>query len=105
MKIVALLTGKGNSALKNKNITKVKGKPILAYPCIEAKKVKAIGGFYTSSDSARILNIASNWGFKKILRPNYWDNNLKRMLANENQLLNDKFNLHESGKFLELTFK
>ena len=45
MKIVALLTGKGNSALKNKNITKVKKKPILAYPCIEAKKVKSINAF------------------------------------------------------------
>ena len=69
MKIVALLTGKGNSALKNKNITKVKKKPILAYPCIEAKKVKGIKGFYVSSDSKRILNIANNWGFEKILRP------------------------------------
>lgn len=35
--------------------------------------------------------IFKNINLKKILRPNYWDNNLKRMLANENQLLNDKF--------------
>ena len=99
MKIVALLTGKGNSALKNKNITKVKGKPILAYPCIEAKKVKAIGGFYTSSDSARIFNIASNWGFKKILRP--------KKLAKKNSLHRDvilhslKY-LHEKKIFPEI---
>ncbi len=81
MKIVALLTGKGNSALKNKNITKVKKKPILAYPCIEAKKVKSINGFYVSSDSKKILNIASNLGFEKILRP--------KKLAKKNSLHRD----------------
>ena len=45
MTVTALLTGKGNSTLKNKNILPVFGKPILWYPCSEAKKCKSIDNF------------------------------------------------------------
>jgi CMP-N,N'-diacetyllegionaminic acid synthase len=67
--ILALLTGRGGSKLKDKNILKINGKPCLAYPCIEAKKVKMISDFYVSSDDKKILNIANSFGFKKIKRP------------------------------------
>ena len=69
MKIFALLTGKGGSSLKNKNLIKIKKKRILDYPCEAAKKVKSISHFYVSSENIKILNAASENGFKKILRP------------------------------------
>ena len=35
---VALLTGRGNNTLKDKNIREVCGKPLLAYPAEAARK-------------------------------------------------------------------
>ncbi len=40
MKIAAIITGKGSSSLKNKNMLKINNRPVLSYPCVEAKKVK-----------------------------------------------------------------
>ena len=40
MTICAILTGRGGSTLKDKNIIKVKNRPILSYPCRAALKVK-----------------------------------------------------------------
>ena len=37
MKVVALLTGRGNNTLKNKNILPVLGKPLLYYPAVAAR--------------------------------------------------------------------
>lgn len=69
MNIVALLTGRGNNTLPNKNILPVKGNPLMSYPANEAKKVAKIEHFYASSDCEKILNIAENLGYKKIKRP------------------------------------
>ena len=71
MNIVALLTGRGGSSLKDKNVIKILKKPVLAYPCEEAKKVKIINNYFVSSDDNKILNTASKYGFKKIQRPKY----------------------------------
>ncbi len=68
-KILALLTGRGGSKYKDKNIKKIFGSPVLSYPCNEANKVKNINYFYTSSDDNKILSLASNYGYKKIKRP------------------------------------
>lgn len=69
MKIAALLTGRGGSSLKDKNILPIYGKPLLYYPAMAAKKSKYITAFYVSSDNEKILNIASDLGYKKIRRP------------------------------------
>ena len=69
MKVAAIVTGKGSSQLKNKNLIKILGKPLMHYPCIEAKKCKEIKKFYVSSEDNKILNYASKLGFKKIKRP------------------------------------
>ena len=69
MKIAALLTGKGSSTLKNKNLLKINNKPILYYPCKEAKKVKDIDKFFVSSEDKKILDICNKYGYEKILRP------------------------------------
>lgn len=69
MKIIALLTGKGGSILKNKNIMKLNKKRILDYPCLAAKKTKQINDFFVSSEDQSILKAAKKNGFKTILRP------------------------------------
>ena len=71
MKIAAIITGKGSSTLKNKNILKINNKPVLAYPCLEAKKVKVINKFYVSSEDKKILSLCHKYGYKKIMRPKF----------------------------------
>ena len=69
MKIVSLLTGRGNNTLKDKNILPVLGKPLLYYPAMAAKSCKMISDFYVSSDDEKILNAAAACGYRKIKRP------------------------------------
>ena len=69
MKVVALLTGRGNNTLKDKNILPVLGHPLLYYPAMAARRCKLITDFYVSSDDEKILDAAAACGYKKILRP------------------------------------
>jgi N-acylneuraminate cytidylyltransferase len=69
MKIVALLTGRGNNTLKDKNVLPVLGKPLLYYPAMAAKSCNLITDFFVSSDDNKILNAATDCGYKKIHRP------------------------------------
>ena len=68
-KIVAILTGKGGSKFKDKNIIEINGKPLLGYPCLEAKKVGLIQNFFVSSEDKKILKNANKYGFFSIKRP------------------------------------
>ena len=69
MNIVALITGRGNNTLKDKNIINVLGKPLMHYPCTAAKASRYISHFYASSDDDKILACAKEEGFKPIRRP------------------------------------
>ena len=69
MKIAALLTGRGNNTLKDKNILPVLGKPLLYYPAMAAKTCNLITDFYCSSDCDKILAAAEECGYKRIKRP------------------------------------
>lgn len=69
MKIAALLTGRGNNTLKDKNVLPVLGKPLLYYPAMAAKTCSLITDFYVSSDDEKILSAAMDCGYKKIRRP------------------------------------
>ena len=69
MKIAALLTGRGNNTLKDKNVLPVLGKPLLYYPAMAAKTCNLITDFYVSSDDEKILKATSDCGYKKIVRP------------------------------------
>jgi CMP-N-acetylneuraminic acid synthetase len=69
IKICAILTGKKNSSLKNKNIVKIFNQRVFMYPATEATKVKAIKYFYTSSDSNVILKETKKIGYHSIKRP------------------------------------
>ena len=67
--ITAILTGKGGSKLKDKNVLNINGKPLLSYPCLAAKKVKEINNYFVSSENKKILNLANRYGYEKIIRP------------------------------------
>ena len=69
MNIVALLTGRGNNTLADKNILPIMGKALLSYPATAAKNVELINHFYVSSDDDKILDIAHDFGYEKIKRP------------------------------------
>ena len=67
--ITAVLTGKGGSKLKDKNILKLFGRPLLSYPCKAAKRVNLIDNFFVSSENKKILQTANRYGYTKIVRP------------------------------------
>jgi len=69
MNIVALLTGRGNNTLKDKNIINVLGKPVLYFIANAARQCPEITDWYCSSDDEKILSAAESVGYKKIVRP------------------------------------
>ena len=68
-RIAALLTGRGNNSLKDKNILDVLGHPVLYYPARAGRKSKLITDLYCSSDDPKILQAAFEEGYERILRP------------------------------------
>lgn len=69
MRIAALLTGRGNNTLKDKNVLPVLGRPLCQYPAMAAKGCSLITDFYVSSDDEKILSAAAEIGYKRIVRP------------------------------------
>lgn len=69
--VTALLTGRGNNTLKDKNILDILGHPVLHYPAASAKKATTIDKYFCSSDDHKILDIASKEGYMPIIRPDY----------------------------------
>ncbi len=71
MKVTALLTGRGNNTLKDKNVLDILGHPVLYYPAHAARAAKTIHAYYCSSDDNKILDAAAKEGYIKIVRPDY----------------------------------
>lgn len=71
MKVTALLTGRGNNTFKDKNILEVLGHPVMYYPAHAGRKAKSINNYFCSSDDDRILDIAEQEGYSRIIRPDY----------------------------------
>lgn len=69
MKSIALLTGRGNNTLKDKNVLELLGHPVIYYPAHAGKESKKIDSFYCSSDDEKILRAAEEEGYERILRP------------------------------------
>lgn len=69
MKTIALLTGRGNNTLKDKNILDILGNPVLYYPANSAVKSCEIDDYYCSSDDEKILAASAQLGYKSIVRP------------------------------------
>ena len=65
MKVLGLLTGRGNNTLKDKNVLDVLGHPVLYYPANAAAKCDLFDDLYCSSDDEKILMEASKCGFGK----------------------------------------
>ncbi len=68
-KVVALLTGRGNNTLKDKNILDCLGHPVLYYPANAALKASLVDSLYCSSDDEKILSEAEKLGYTRIKRP------------------------------------
>ena len=69
LKVTALLTGRGNNTLSDKNVRDVLGQPVLYYPANAAKKASSIDYFFCSSDDDKILSAAEKIGYERIVRP------------------------------------
>jgi CMP-N-acetylneuraminic acid synthetase len=54
----------GSKSIKNKNITNLNGKPLIAYSINHAKKTKYIKRIIFSSDSKKYIEIAKKYGCK-----------------------------------------
>ena len=68
-KISALLTGRGNNSLQDKNILDVLGHAVLYYPAHAARQSRYITEWYCSSDDEKILREAEKEGYERIKRP------------------------------------
>lgn len=69
MKVSALLTGRGNNTLKDKNILDILGHPVLYYPAHAGRAASLVNTYYCSSDDDKILAEAAKEGYAKIKRP------------------------------------
>ena len=70
-KTICIIPARGGSkGLKNKNIQKVNGMPLIAYPIKAALKSKVCDTIFVSTDSEEIANTAKKFGaFVPFLRP------------------------------------
>lgn len=69
MKIDALVTGRGGNTMTDKNIRKVKAKPLVYYPTKAARGAVHVRSVYLSSDDDKILNATPELDIIKIKRP------------------------------------
>lgn len=90
----------GSKGIKNKNLAKIKGKPLIYYTIKEAKKTKEITNYIISTDSSKIKEVAQKYKAKvPFLRPKKFsqDNSssasaLKHALIECEKIFNKKFN-------------
>ena len=70
MTVIAIIPARGGSQeIKNKNLRKIKGKPLIQFTIEAAKKSNLIDKIYVSSDSDKILNFAKKMKVNYIKRP------------------------------------
>ena len=71
MKILCTICARGKSkGLKNKNIKKINGLPLISHTINHAQKSKIFDEIVVSSDSKKILTIAKSLGARPLKRPN-----------------------------------
>lgn len=69
LEIAALLTGRGNNTLPDKNVLNLLGKPLLSWPALAVKASSQVSRFFVSSEDDKILDAAATCGYEKIRRP------------------------------------
>ena len=76
MNIICTICAKSNSiGLKNKNLKKISGKPLINYTLDHAKKINIFNDLIISTDSKKIENICLKEGFFSIgMRPKHLSN-------------------------------
>lgn len=69
--VLALIPARGGSkSIPYKNIYPIRGKPLIAYTIIEAKKAKLVDRVVVSTDDEKIANVARRYGAEvSFLRP------------------------------------
>jgi len=56
----------GSKGIKNKNLTKINGKPLIYFTIKEAKKCKKITNYIVSTDSNKIKKVAKKYKAKNV---------------------------------------
>lgn len=70
MTIAALLLGRrGSAGFPGKNLYRVLGRPLMAYPLIAAQNSKYVNRIYVSTDSEEIMAVGCQYGAEIIVRP------------------------------------
>ena len=70
MTVYAIIPARaGSKEIPNKNLSSLKGHPLLSFSIASAFECRFIDEVYVSSDSEHILNVASDYGSKTLLRP------------------------------------
>lgn len=70
LKVIALIPARaGSQEIKNKNMVKIKNKPLIFYTIREAKKCKKINEIYVSSNDKKILNYSKSLKVNILKRP------------------------------------
>lgn len=70
MGVYALALGRGGSTgLPGKNIYPVLGRPLMAYPILEAQRAGSVDGIFLSTDSDEIMTVGRGLGVELIERP------------------------------------
>ena len=93
MKILCTICARGGSkGVKNKNIKKFLGKPLISHTISQAKKIKKFSKIVCSSDSKKILDISkTNKVDHLILRPKFLSNDrVSKLKAIRHCLLNSE---------------
>lgn len=74
-KFVAIILARGGSkGIKNKNMIKIKNKPLIFWTIKNCLNSKKIGAVWVSSDSNKILNFSKKCGANIIKRPKKYAN-------------------------------
>ncbi len=69
-KIIALIPArKGSKGIKNKNIIKLMGKPLISYSIRYAESSNLIDKIFVSTDGSKIASISKKFGAEVIIRP------------------------------------
>lgn len=61
----------GSKGIKNKNIKKICGKPLIAWTIENALEAKTLDRVVVTTDSAEISHISIKYGAEVLIRPNY----------------------------------
>ena len=93
-KFIALIPArKGSKSIKNKNMHKILGKPLIYYTILAAKKSKIFDQIFVSTDSKKIINYSLKHNVSTIMRPKRYSmdfssaNNVVKHFINQNNKL------------------